>query len=234
MIDAAQQEGVAVVTAHNRVVIESGTKKVFATAIDWPGWSRSAKTEEDALEALHQYAERYRVVLEKAGRKNLPASFEVVERLEGSGATDFGVPDKVADADHEPMTMAECERQLALLRACWDVFDEVAGRVSPELRKGPRGGGRDRDEIIEHVVQADRGYARQIGVRTPPFDSFDAAAVSAHRKAVYAALPDLRDGEPVRPKAWPARYFVRRAAWHVLDHAWEMEDKDLTGGADDG
>jgi hypothetical protein len=24
---------------------------------------------------------------------------------------------------------------------------------------------------------------------------------------------------------WPARYYVRRAAWHVLDHAWEIEDR---------
>jgi hypothetical protein len=115
------------------------------------------------------------------------------------------------------------------LRACWEVFDDVAATVSAELRKGPRGGGRDRDGIVDHVVQADRGYGRRIGVRTPPFDSFDAGAVEAHREAIYAAIPLLSDGEPVKSKGWPVRYFIRRAAWHVMDHAWEMEDKDLTG-----
>lgn len=228
MIDA-HQEGQATVTSRNRTVLESGKKKVFATAIDWPGWSRSGKTEEAALESLAEYAERYRRVVERSGRKRLATSFDVIERLEGSGATDFGVPDKVADADREPMTAAECARQVELLRACWDIFDEVAVRVTPELQKGPRGGGRDRDEIIDHVVQADRSYGRQIGVRTPPFDTFDRDAAREHREAIYAAIPELRDGTPVRPKSWPVRYFIRRAAWHVLDHAWEMEDKDLTG-----
>lgn len=213
----------------NRVVIETGSKKVFATAIDWPGWSRSGKTEADALEVLADYAERYRRVVDLAGAGELPETFEVTERVEGSGATDFGVPDRVVDADREPMTEAECGRQIALLRACWEVFDDVAARVSAELRKGPRGGGRDRDQIIDHVVQADRGYGRRIGVRTPPFDTCDTAAVQAHREAIFAAIPALRDGAPVRAKGWPARYFIRRAAWHVMDHAWEMEDKDLTG-----
>jgi hypothetical protein len=216
-------------TGRNRVVIETGNKKVFATAIDWPGWSRSGKSEADALGMLADYAERYRRVAGLAGAGPLPERFEVVERLDGSGATDFGVPDRVAEADHEPMSDAECERQLALLRACWSVFDDVASIVSAELRKGPRGGGRDRDKIVDHVVQADRGYGRQIGVRTPPFDSFDAEAVRAHHEAIFAAIPLLRDGEPVKVNGWPVRYFIRRAAWHVMDHAWEMEDKDLTG-----
>src|SRR5690606_25926346 len=110
-------------------------------------------------------------------------------------------------------------------RACWSVFGDVASSVSAELRKGPRGGGRDRDQIIDHVIQADRGYGRPIGVRTAPFDSFDDAATQAHREAVYAAIPELRGGDPVKTNGWPVRYFIRRAAWHVLDHAWEMQDK---------
>jgi hypothetical protein len=213
----------------NRVVIETGQKQVFATAIDWPGWSRSGRAEADALNALADYADRYRQVAKVAGEEPLPDDFEVVERLEGSGATDFGVPDRVGEADRQPMSEAECDRQARLLRACWSVFDDVAARVSAELRKGPRGGGRDRDAIIDHVVQADRGYGRRIGVRTPPFDSFDAEAVKAHHEAIVAAIPTMRDARPVQPKGWPVRYFIRRAAWHVLDHAWEMEDKDLTG-----
>lgn len=217
---------------YNRVAIENGTKKVFASALDWPGWSRSGKTEEDALTTLADYAERYQKVAGHAGVdgvQDVSASFDVVKRVEGSGATDFGVPDRVAACEYESMTEAECQRQLVLLRACWTEFNDVASKVSAELRKGPRGGGRDRDKIIDHVVQADRGYARRIGVRTPTFDSFDAKAVSAHHEAVFAAIPLLRNGDPAQPKGWPVQYFIRRAAWHVLDHAWEMVDKDLTG-----
>jgi len=215
----------------NRVVIESGQKKVFASAIDWPGWSRSAKSEDEALETLARYGERYRKIAEGAEENGLPATpgdFNVVERLEGSGVTDFGVPDRVASCEGQPMTEAECERQLKLLRACWSEFGDVALKVSAELRKGPRGGGRDRDKIIDHVVQADRSYSRRIGVRAPPFDSFDGNAVRAHHDAVFATIPLLRSGEPVQLNGWPVRYFIRRAAWHVMDHAWEMEDKDLS------
>lgn len=215
----------------NRVVIETGSKKVFASALDWPGWSRSGKTEQAALASLADYAERYQAIATIAGAGDvgrIARDLEVVEHSQGSGATDFGVPDRVAQCEYEPMSETECERQVALLQACWRYFDDVASRVSAELRKGPRGGGRDRDAIIDHVIQSDRGYARYIGVRTPPFDSFDPDAIRAHRDAVLATLPQLRNGEPIRPKAWPLRYYIRRAAWHLLDHAWEMEDKDLS------
>lgn len=127
------------------------------------------------------------------------------------------------------MDSDECIRHLAVLRGIWRYFDNVAVEVSPELRKGPRGGGRDRDKIIDHVIQADRSYACKIGVRTPPFDSFDPDVVQAHHEAVYAAIPGLRDGQPLTEKGWPVRYAIRRMAWHVLDDAWEMQDKDLTG-----
>jgi hypothetical protein len=213
---------------HNRVVIEIGQKKVFASAVDWPGWSRSAKTEEAALEELERYAERYQRVAELAGLERLPDDVEVIERLKGSGATDFGVPDRIAECEMEPMTDVEFERQVRLLRACWSVFEDVVSKVSAELRKGPRGGGRDRDQVFDHVVQSDRGYGRRIGVRTPPFDSFDVGTVRVHHEAIYVAIPLLRDRETDRATGWPARYFIRRAAWHVMDHAWEMEDKDLT------
>ena len=35
----------------------------------------------------------------------------------------------------------------------------------------------------------------------------------------------LCDGSVPVPKGWPHRYAARRIAWHVLDHAWEMEDR---------
>lgn len=214
---------------HNRVVIETGSKRVFASALDWPGWSRSGKTEQQALEALASYADRYRKVADLAGVSGLQATdFDIVEYQVGGGVTDFGVPDKVARAEHEPMTDAECERQVALLRACWAYFDDVVPRVSETLRKGPRGGGRDRAGIVFHVLEAERGYARQLGVRTPKGGMDSPEGLREHRDAVCDAIHAVNAVDE-REKGWPVRYFIRRAAWHVLDHAWEMEDKDLTG-----
>jgi hypothetical protein len=220
-------------TNHHRVVIESGVKKVFASAIDWPGWSRSGKTEDAALEALRQYAERYQRVAEIAGVAGVAAaaeSFAIAERLAGGAGTDFGVPAEAADLERapEPMTDAERERQILLLRACWQAFDDTAGRVSEELRKGPRGGGRNRTGIIEHTFEADRGYARKVGVKTASGAMFTDDGLREHRDAVCEAIRAINTSGDV-PGSWPLRYYIRRAGWHLLDHAWEMEDKDLTG-----
>ena len=209
------------------VLIETTESKTFASLLEWPGWSRSGKTEPEALDNLGLYVDRYRAVIELADLQRLPSNFEVIDRRPGTGATSFGVPDQVHDVEYEPISLTEAKRLVSILQACWLYFDRVAEKVSPALRKGPRGGGRDRDEIIEHVVEADRGYARRIGVRTPPFDSFDTSARADHHEEVNAALLDLRDGQS-EGKNWPMRYTVRRMAWHILDHAWEMEDKDLS------
>ncbi len=53
-------------------------------------------------------------------------------------------------------------------------------------------------------------------------------AVIVHREAVFAAIPGIRGGEIVAKGGWPVRDAIRRRAWHILDHAWEMEDKDLS------
>jgi hypothetical protein len=217
-------------TGRQDAVVEATDKKAFASMLDWPGWSRGAKTEADAIETLLAYAPRYRPVIEIAGLQRLPGTIEVIDRVPGDGATSFGVPGKVHTVDYEPIDAVELKRQMAILRACWTFFDDVAATVSAELRKGPRGGGRDRDEIIAHTVEADRGYARQIGVLTSPFDPFDRAARNAQLEAAFAAMPDKSDGR-VEGKKWPLRYLIRRMAWHILDHAWEMEDKDLSGEA---
>jgi hypothetical protein len=215
---------------YNRIVIERGKKKVFASALDWPGWSRSGKDDAGAIDNLIFYAERYRKVARLAGVEGieeLVASQRVVEHLEGTGATDFGVPDKIADVEHEWMTADECNRQVALLEACWSCFDDAAGRVSAELQKGPRGGGRDRDAIVEHTLEADRGYARHIGVKTAKGYMDTIGGLDDHRHAVVEALRTLN--EENAETRWPLRYYIRRAAWHLLDHTWESEDKDLTG-----
>jgi hypothetical protein len=217
----------------NRVVIETGSKRVFASAIDWPGWCRSAKTEDAALDALRLYAERYRRVAEVADIDGVVAaseSFKVVERIAGTSITDFGVPEVVADVELGQMSDEVCERQIALMRACWQVFDETAKRVSEELLKGPRGGGRDRTKLIAHTLEADRGYARRIGVNTAKGSIDTPDGLEAHRIAICEAIRTINASGDTSTK-WPLRYFVRRAAWHVMDHAWEMEDKDLTGKA---
>jgi hypothetical protein len=206
------------------VYLETGKQKVFACALDWPGWCRSGRDEAAALEAFADYAARYAPVARRAGL-SLPANagkkIEVVERVAGSGATDFGIPDKVASRDAEPMSKKQADRQTRLVEAAWEVFDDVVAGAPPTLRKGPRGGGRDRDPIVDHVVGAEASYARMLGLKLKPPAAGDADAIRANRVAMAEVL---RAGqEPGR--RWPLRYAFRRIAWHVLDHAWEIEDK---------
>lgn len=212
-----------------RVVLETFGKRSFASAIDWPGWVRSARTEEAAVDVLLDYAERYAVVAQLAGVAfEELGNVDIIDRQPGSKTTEFGAPLVVHAIEREPMGDGECERQLALLQATWQLFGHVSQQVSPEMKKGPRGGGRDRDPIIAHVVEADRGYARKIGVLTPPFDPLDKDAAAAHHESVFAAIPALRDGTTHDEKDWPVRYAIRRMAWHVIDYAWEMQDKSLS------
>jgi hypothetical protein len=215
------------------VSLERGAKRVFAWALDWPGWCRSGKTEELALEALGAYAPRYAAVTERAGVE-LPAGtvgrFQVVERLDGSGATDFGVPNEVAATDRTPLTGAEAELRGRLVAASWAVLDLVAAGAPAELRKGPRGGGRDRDKIVDHVLRAETAYARKLGIKRPPPAMDDAAAIAALRQDILEVLRAPSDGSPPVPKGWPPRYAGRRIAWHALDHAWEIEDRAAPAG----
>jgi hypothetical protein len=198
------------------VYLEVGNKKIFACSLDWPGWARAAKSEEEALEALAAYAERYRPVAEEAGvrfPKSAGDSFDVVERVKGDTSTDFGVPHLPAGADSTPLTKAQAERLASLVAAAWTVFDQVV-KVSPAaLRKGPRGGGRDRDKMVAHVVEAEKAYFHKVGVKDG-------------RDAFLEGLRAARQPQPeLATKTWPWRYTARRVAWHVLDHAWEMQDR---------
>ncbi|HEX2193331.1 MAG TPA: hypothetical protein VHH09_09065 [Acidimicrobiales bacterium] len=202
---------------------------MFACSLDWPGWCRSGKTDEAALEALAAYAPRYAPVVAEAGTrfpKGAAGSLEVVERLPGSASTDFGVPGEAAEADLQPLTKARADRLAAILRASWTVFDRVVAGAPPSLRKGPRGGGRDRDAVVEHVLGAEVGYARKLGLRHHQPAAGDRAAVEAVRASIEAAIRHARRPVPPEPpKAWPYRYAARRLTWHVLDHAWEIEDR---------
>lgn len=208
------------------VDVEIGKKKVFAWAVDWPGWCRSARTEEQALAALADYVPRYAVVAEKAGLKfpkTIGDAFEVRERLPGDGGTEFGIPSAISAGDREPVKAAEATRAAKLMTAAWELLAEVSAKSPAELRKGPRGGGRDRDKMLDHVVSAEAAYARQVGIKHKPPAFDDEEAIAALRADLLALL-----GKPTRPgdePKWPHRYAVRRIVWHVLDHVWEMEDR---------
>ncbi|MGI8686095.1 MAG: hypothetical protein ACR2MO_13585 [Acidimicrobiales bacterium] len=216
------------------IYLEVGSKKVFACALDWPGWCRAAHIEEVAMQALSDYAVRYAEVAKAAGVRFPPSAgrtFEVVERLAGSTTTDFGAPDIPARADAATLTAAQARRAAALVEASWSVLEAVAATAPAVLRKGPRGGGRDRDDVVAHVAAAEFAYARKIGVRhRAAGDGRDErAAVAALRADVLAALRAARSGAPVEERGWPARYAARRIAWHALDHAWEIEDRSTPG-----
>jgi hypothetical protein len=209
------------------VYLEAGAKKVFACSIDFPGWCRSGKDEEAALEALADYAPRYAEVA-KVAKVAFPAKaveLEVVERVKGKGATDFGIPHEVTRADSEPLTARQAARQVELMRAAWAVLDRVAKASPAELRKGPRGGGRDRDKMLDHVLGAEAAYARKLGIKHPQPELGDTRAIKALRDELAETLRGASDGSPLVPKGWPPRYAMRRIAWHVLDHAWEMQDR---------
>jgi hypothetical protein len=209
------------------VYVETGEKRVFASALDWPGWTRSAKDEKAALEKLAEYAPRYAAV-PKAARiafsSAMPA-FKVVERVKGNATTDFGAPGIAASKDSDSLSSKEATRICELLAAAWKVFDGVVAMAPAELRKGPRGGGRDREKIADHIFDAESAYVTKLGLKlkTPRRD--DATAVRAWRKAIIDAIGGSAGKPQAGEKRWPPRYVARRMAWHLLDHAWEIEDR---------
>lgn len=207
------------------VTVEATARKAFATALDWPGWSRAARTQDLALVALADYAPRYAVVAREAGEAVSPGAYEVVEQTGGGSGTDFGVPSAITELDRRPVGAGEAPRLARLVEAAWVVFDQVAASAPAELRKGPRGGGRDRDKMVAHVTEADWYYAREIGLHLKQPDPTDRPAVEAMRAAMLEILRQPSDGSPLAGRKWTARYAARRTAWHALDHAWEMEDR---------
>jgi hypothetical protein len=199
-------------TKHTRVSLETGKTWVFATALDWPGWCRRGKGEEAALEVLDEYAARY---LKLVGPSFKPGPLEVIGSVESDMHADFGAPGIAGPWDEDPLPAKEADRLTGLLEKCWQGFDAAVVKAPAALAKGPRGGGRDRDRIADHVREAERAYGRKLGVQVPPRTPWP-----EQRKAIAAAL---RDG-PEDPK-WPVRYGLTRVAWHVTDHLWEIEDK---------
>ncbi len=208
------------------IYLEVGQKRVFASALDWPGWTRAGKDEQLATEALIKYLPRYAAV-PKTARIALPAAapLKVVERVKGNATTDFGAPGIPASSDTKPLAVAEAERICALLAASWKVFDAAVAKAPAELRKGPRGGGRDRNKIADHIIDAESAYIPRLGLKLRTPKRGDAAAVAAWRKAILDAIRASAGGPQTGEKRWPPRYVARRMAWHLLDHAWEIEDR---------
>ena len=211
-----------------RVVVESTPKRVFVSALDWPGWARGGKTEEAAVGALLAAAPRYARVAAAAGYLLDGAGpeliLDVVERVDGDASTAFGVPAIVADADREPVDAVDAARLAAIVDAAWRAFDRVAAAAPEELRKGPRGGGRDRTKMVEHVTGGDDAYAAVLGL-----GAAERRTMTGLREQVLAILRQPSDGSPIAGKRWPPRYAARRIAWHALDHAWEIEDRTEPG-----
>jgi hypothetical protein len=221
-----------------RTVIEHGTKdkRSVAFSLDWPGWSRGAKTAEEALATLESYRERYRPIAALAGMArefDAAGPLKVVEDRVGTGSTDFwGISFSPSSTEQGPMDDAELERKIKILQASWAFFDDVAAKVSPEMRKGPRGGGRDRNRIIRHTIRTEsEDFAKQVGLRIPEEGALTPEGLRQHRKTYLEAMRAYNAGKvEKRMRSWSLPFLIRHSAFHTLDHAWEMQDKDLTGG----
>ena len=221
-----------------RTVLERGLKgkKAVAFAIDWPGWSRGAKTPDLALATLESYRQRYRPVALAAGMADefdATGPLKVIEDRVGTGSTDFwGISFSPSDSEQGPMGDTEIDRKINLLRACWAFFDSVAERVSMEMRKGPRGGGRDRDKIIRHTIRTEsEEFAKRVGLRIPEGGALTPDGLVGYREAYVTAMRAYNCGEGKRMRSWTLPFLIRHSAFHVMDHAWEMEDKDLSAEA---
>jgi hypothetical protein len=211
------------------VFIEAGARRVFASALDWPGWARSGKSEELAVAALADYLPRYAPIAQMARLAVPEGVLAITERHDGLAKNaDFGSLGEIAPSDTRPLSAGEAARLAALLAAAWTAFDSGADAAPAELRKGPRGGGRDTAQIINHVLGAEVMYARKMGLPRDKASEDGPDATAVLRQRIVAALRDPAS-LATPPKGWPPRTAVRRMAWHALDHLWEIEDK--SGGA---
>ena len=218
------------------IYLEVGAKRTFACALEWPGWARSGRDEESAVAALFESAPRYAKIV---GRTRLGfvtpesmSALRVSERLPGNATTDFGAPGAVPRVDAKRPSDAELARILKLIGAAWRALDDsVATARGVTLNKGPRGGGRELDDIARHVREAEAGYLSAVGW---PFKSDPNATAAAEQKrrraAVLEGLAASARGEiaakgPRGGKRWGPRQFARRLAWHAIDHAWEIADR---------
>ena len=217
-----------------RVILEVGKsgRRIVAGATDWPGLDRWGKTEAAALETLATYVPRYADI---AGRASMAAGLArqaphvaVVERTPGSSTTDFwGIAHVPSELERAGISDAELERRLRLLEACWAYFDDALARASTDLRPGPRGGGWPRDVLERHVyVNEPEQMTRKVEVRSPRDMVLDPAGRAIHRQQTLDAIRAYHAaGRSAR--TWPLAFLIRRIAHHLMDHAWELEDRSI-------
>jgi hypothetical protein len=213
-----------------RVVLEVAAKRSFASALDWPGWSRSGRSPDEALERLVEYGPRYAAIAKRAKVAfSAPSSvgdLDVVERVRGGSGTEFGVPGTTASAESETIATRELNRLISILEAGWKAFDRAAAAAKGrKLRLGPRGGGRQVPKMVEHVREAEGAYLHQLGWKT------DRGAPMADLRRDFVEALRLRAADKELPQPnrvrspWEPAYAIRRSAWHAVDHAWEIEDR---------
>jgi hypothetical protein len=216
------------------VYLEVGRRRTIAAALDWPGWCRIGRDEDSALQALFDYGPRYARILRPARlgyrAPNDISTFVVVERLKGNTTSDFGAPDVAPPSDAQPLNDIELRRLQSLLKACWRAFDAAVEMAQGKaLRTGPRGGGRDLARVVDHVLGAEQGYLSSLGGKMSQAER-SLSSPEPTRLAILKTLVASAHGEIAEygsrgGKRWSPRYFVRREAWHVLDHVWEIEDR---------
>jgi hypothetical protein len=201
-----------IIAVAQRVYIETGQKWAFAVSLDWPGWCRRGRSPDDAIEQLRLYAPRYELIVDTHVEAH---DIDVVGSVKGTTTTDFGAPDSWGPWDEPPLPVELRRPHVQILRRCWGYFDSVIQGAPLELIKGPRGGGRDRDKVRAHTREAERAYASKIGLRIAPRTPWE------QQRDLLAQRLESED----RGEKWPLDYALRRIAWHVVDHAWEVLDK---------
>ncbi len=218
------------------VYLEIGKTKTIAAAIDWPGWCRIARNEDEALQAMYSYGPRYAKLMKQAKLPfTLPKEvsvFQVIEQIKGNATTDFGAPALSLERDTTKLTKRDLKRYEAILQATWHAFDQaVKSATGATLRKGPRGGGRDLDKIVQHLLDVDVAYLKNFsGIAVEGSASRVDIYKTNIRNAISESLALAVEGKlathgPRGGQRWPAHYFVRRLVWHELDHVWEIEDR---------
>jgi hypothetical protein len=224
-------------TASLRVLVEQPTKgkRWVAVAADWPGLERGGRSEDEAVAKLAGYVPRYLPVAKRVRLgSELATQTEptIVGRYPGVGSTDFwGISFAPSPLDREPFDAPTFDRRARLLRAAWGEFDETAARVSAELRPGVRGGGRSRDQIVRHVLVTEgEDFSKRVKAKAELEDLLTPGGLAHHRDRFVQAMRGwYAEGKPLGN--WTIPYLLRHAAYHVLDHTWEMQDRDLTDSA---
>jgi hypothetical protein len=214
-----------------RVLLEIGPKgkRVVASAMDWPGLERWGRTDEEAIDRLLSYVPRYTPVAERVGQRSefeRSTKPQILERTPGNTSTDWwGIAHVPSAVEADPLSDDELERRIGLMRATWAFFDDAVDGADAPLTLGPRGGGRERDQIVRHVYASERhNFWRKVAIREADGVRLTPTELADLRERYVAAIREYHaEDRPARK--WPLRFLIRRTAQHAMDHAWELEDR---------